>query len=954
MSGPRAPTSAPQGASSASLLTRRNALQLFAAHMALALASCGKPNQEVLPYVRLPIGLTPGEPVRFATTLPLSGYGRGALVVSIDGRPIKIEGNPSHPASLGATDVFLEAEVLSLYDPDRAQTVSTEGRIASPEALWTALAAQMQTHRADGGSGLRLLTGRITSPTLLRQIAELKRRFPNATWHVHDPLQDAAADAGARLAFGRPLTSQPRLDEAKIILALDADPLGPGPDQIRNARAWARQRDGSRPDEFSRLYAVECRPTLTGAKADLRIAAHPDSVAEVAIAIANKLGADLDAPALPPVLTRRIEAIWRDLDSARGHALLLAGPTLPADIHAVVHWINRKLDAPLTLIEPVDSAKDLAPQPLAALVEAIGANTVSTLLTFGTNPVYDAAPAIDVEGALRRIPFSVHLGLYEDETGRACRWRVPCSHPLESWSDLRGSDGTASLVQPLINPLYDSVTPHELLARVLGDTASSAHDLVRRTWRDRWAAASDDAFEERWRQALRDGVIADTAEPAANAANASPPQVERRASASGAVLVLHPDASVWDGSFANSPWLQECPRPIDKQVWGNALAINEPDARQLGLTTGDVVRIGHGSRSIETPVHIAPGLAAGVMTLALGYGRRNAGQIGSHVGSNGYVLRDRGDGFRIDGVTLTRLDRRQEVLTPQNDVKLEGETRELYPLLTLAELGAMPLDLVAKAEPRPSLLPNFTYDTYSWGMSIDTSVCIGCNACVVACQSENNVPVIGPEEIARGRDMHWLRVDVYHDDKGDHDGFQPVPCMHCEKAPCEPVCPVAASVHDGEGLNVQVYNRCVGTRFCEANCPYKVRRFNFYGYADGQEYANLGAEQLKAQRNPDVTVRARGVMEKCTYCIQRISGARRTAEKEDRRIADGEVVTACQSACPTQAIQFGNLNDPDAAINRAKARPHHYALLGHLDTRPRTTYLADLRNPPAESEGGQG
>jgi molybdopterin-containing oxidoreductase family iron-sulfur binding subunit len=937
------------------MLTRRNALQVFAAHMALSLAACGKPDEQVLPYVRMPEGLVPGEPKRFATTLPLSGFGRGVLAVSVDGRPIKIEGNPSHPASLGATDPFLEASVLSLYDPDRSQTVTETGRIASWPAFHKALSQQMQTHRADRGRGLRLLTGRVTSPTLLRQIAVLLQQFPEAVWHVHEPLDDAAASEGARLVFGRPLCALPQFEKARVVLALDADPLGPGPDQLRNARGWAKLRGSAVGDNFSRLYALESRSTLTGAKADQRVALHPDQIAGVAIAIANRLGAGRDDSVLPPQLAPHVETIWRDLDRTRGGALLLAGPSLPADIHALVHWINARLEAPITLVPPAGSLDDVEAQSLAALVDAANADAVSSLMVIDSNPVYDAPPALQVDQALHRIPFSFHLGLYKDETGNACRWHAPLSHPLESWSDLRATDGTASIVQPLIAPLYDTTTAHEMLARLVGSTDTSAYDLVRQTWVAEWSAQAGGDFDVNWRKSQRDGVIPESASRPITLAQPSLPATAHRDAPPGLTLVLHPDPAVWDGSFANNPWLQECPRPISKQVWGNALAIGKADAERLSLKSGDVVKLAAGGRTIETPVRIDSGVATGVVALSLGYGRSAAGQIGDGVGANGYALIGQQGSLRVDGVALQATGRHEDVLTTQNDVKLDGDTRELYHLLTLPELRKLPLQLVAEADTRPTLLPNYDYDTYAWGMAIDTSVCIGCNACVVSCQAENNVPVVGPEEISRGRDMHWLRVDFYHDDSDQHGGFQPVPCMHCEKAPCEPVCPVAASVHDGEGLNLQVYNRCVGTRFCEANCPYKVRRFNFFGYADGQEYASLGSESFKAQRNPDVTVRARGVMEKCTYCIQRISGARRDAEKAGRRIGDGEVVTACQSACPTQAISFGNLNDGRSEVNKRKAQPHHYELLGHLDTRPRTTYLADLRNPPPpDRDRGQG
>ena len=516
------------------------------------------------------------------------------------------------------------------------------------------------------------------------------------------------------------------------------------------------------------------------------------------------------------------------------------------------------------------------------------------------------------------------------------------SHTFESWSDLRAVDGTAAIVQPLIRPLYATRSAHDLLAML-------ARTERRRRLTISFAKRGDQA--EAPRLTTGGGKRCTTVscpEPRPQAivvGTPKRPEVTSTKPRGELTLVLSPDPSAWDGRFANSPWLQECPKPVSKEVWGNALSIGIEDAKKLGLNTGDMVRLSVKDRVVETPVLVTGGCAPGVVNLTLGYGRRNAGAIGSSIGTNAYALRTSDALWAIESVAIAATaDRRRDFDDPKPRSARGGCARSLSHSVVDRYRGEGP---DAKDGPLPTLYPPVASDTYAWGMVIDTAACIGCNACVVACQAENNVPVVGPEEIARGRDMHWLRVDIYdHGTPGQPNaGFQPVPCMHCENAPCEPVCPVAASVHDSEGLNAQVYNRCVGTRFCEANCPYKVRRFNFFGYADGQEYANLGAETIKAQHNPEVSTRQRGVMEKCTYCVQRISRARRTAKKEDRTITDGEVVTACQSACPTRAITFGDLNDRNSAAKRLKSDPRNYALLGHLDTRPRTTYLADLRNP---------
>jgi molybdopterin-containing oxidoreductase family iron-sulfur binding subunit len=893
--------------------------------------------------------MVPGEPMQFATALPLAGFARGVICTAHEGRPTKISGNPRHLASLGATDVFAEAAVLSLYDPDRSKTVRRRGTISSWDAFLAALQPQLAHHRADGGAGLRVVTGRIASPTLARQIAALRQAFPQAQVVAYDPTDDPAAAEGARLAYGRAVTTLPRLGEADLVVTFDADPLGPGPAQIRNARAFAgnrRARAGTR--QFGRLYAIEAAPTLTGANADHRLALAPDAIGAAAVALAARLGAGVTAPALPAAAERFVRAVADDLLNRTGRALVLAGATQPAEVHALAHWINHRLQAPIDRVAPPDTAPE---GTLADLVRDMEGGRVETLFILGANPAYDAPADLGFEAALAQVPFSAHLGAYVDETAALCGWHIPQSHPLEAWSDLRAVDGAAAIAQPLIRPLYASRDPHQLLAALLGENDAKAYDLVRETWAGHGAGD----FDGWWRRVLHDGVVPDSAPPAlALDPPKLPPAIAVPPSIPGAMtLLFRPDPSVWDGSRANNAWLQECPKPLTKEVWGNSLALSPADAATAGVTDGDLVEVTLDGRTLEIPLKVTPGVPAGVAALSLGYGRRRAGAIGTGVGANAYAVRTSAAPWAAPGANLRPLGRRQPLVTTQQHFALDGDAHDLMPLKDLAAIAAATPAPQPVVETDASLYPAVDYDRAAWGMVIDTSACIGCNACVVACQSENNVPVIGPKEIERGRDMHWLRIDAYDlgTEGAPRPAFQPVPCMQCEKAPCEPVCPVAASVHDSEGLNLQVYNRCVGTRFCEANCPYKVRRFNFFGYADGQAYANLGQHPLEAQRNPEVSVRARGVMEKCTYCVQRISHARRAAEKEDRDIRDGEVVTACQSACPTEAIHFGDLNRPEAAVTALRREPHHYALLAHLGTRPRTTYLARIRNPnPALAE----
>ncbi|WP_369725714.1 4Fe-4S dicluster domain-containing protein [Bradyrhizobium sp. LLZ17] len=933
-------------------LDRRQALSLLAAGVASGLAACSRPDEQIIPYVRMPDRLVPGEPMKFATTLALSGYGRGVLVSSVDGRPIKIEGNPRHPASLGATDVFMEAAVLSLYDPDRSRTTLHDGALAPAEAFGAALLGQNRLLKQRSGEGLRLLTGRVSSPTLLRQIEDLLGRFPKAAWHAYDPADDVNARAGAMLAYGRHLETVPHLARTSVVVALGADPLGHGPDQLRNARGFAEHRQPQN-DGFSRLYCLEAAPTLTGAKADHRLALRPAIMNEVALAIAKSLGAAVRDPAVPDNLKELVGKITSDLNSSPDSSIVLAGPTLSAETHALVHWINARLNAPLDLIDAMDQTPaGRRPGTLGELVRDLEGGGVDQLVTLGVNPAYDAPADLNFTNASGKAAFRLHVGCYADETAALSNWHVPLSHPLEAWSDLRSIDGTASLVQPLIRPLYRTHTEHELVALLTSGDMASPRDLVRQTWQAQGGAD----FETWWTRALHDGVIAGSAAAPVRPAQPKLPQIPEPGAASGFQVVLQADPGIWDGSFANNAWLQECPKPLTKQVWGNALALNPEDARQRGVSDGEVVSIRSGEASIDAPVLIEPSAAVGVGSLALGYGRNRAGAIGNGIGCDANRLRTAKNPWTVTQAVIARTGRNQEPLTTQNIVRAADYVSELYPVRKLAEAARTRSS--PEEEHAPSLLPEKaprSGDGYAWAMVIDTSLCIGCNACVVACQAENNVPVVGPEEVARGRDMHWLRVDAY--DRGTVAdpalGFQPVPCMHCEHAPCEPVCPVAASVHDSEGLNAQVYNRCIGTRFCEANCPYKVRRFNFRGYADGQEYANLGFESYLAQKNPEVTVRARGVMEKCTYCVQRISSARRAAEREDRVIGTDQVRTACQNACPTSAIVFGDVNQNGSSVSRRKSDPRHYALLGHLDTRPRTTYLADVRNPPSLDGDGK-
>jgi molybdopterin-containing oxidoreductase family iron-sulfur binding subunit len=882
--------------------TRRDFLKLSAAAAALAGAGCSQPAEPIVPYAEQPEGTLPGLPLFYATAASFTGAAEGLLVESNEGRPTKVEGNAAHPGSLGATSVHGQASVLGLWDPERSKTPRRRGAPATGAQCEAELAAALARLQPRRGEGLALLAGTVSSPTLLRQLDALRERYPRASVHRWDPLHRDASRGGARLAFGRPLEALCRLEQAGAILSLDSRFLDEHPYRLHYARQLARART-PREGAMTRLYALESAPSLVGAVADHRYAMAPAAIEAWLLA-----------------RDERYRAIWRDLKAHRG--AILAGESLSPRAHALVHRLNRELDAPVGYVDAVDPYPQPHARSIAALAAAMRAGAVELLVILGGNPAYDAPVDLSFAEALGRVPLSLHLSLYDDETSAGCTWHLPATHFMEHWSDERAFDGTASIVQPLIAPLYGGVSPHELLAQFAGEPRSG-HDIVRETWR-----AVD------WEQSLRKGVVAGTAfRPQAALARSAPAPEPRNAD--GWTLLFAADANVLDGRFANNAWLQELPRSHTKLTWDNAVLLSPASAQKLGVETGARLDIALGGRRLTAPAWLLPGHPDDCLTLPLGHGRTRAGSVGSRVGFDANALRATAAPWSAVGAQVAKAAGRHAFATTQDHSRMEG--RGLARTVRLGEGKAL------FEAPPPSLYPAWPDGGYRWGMSIDLNACIGCNACTIACQAENNIPSVGKDQVIAGRAMHWIRVDRYHEEAkgGPRTLFQPVPCMHCENAPCEYVCPVEASVHDSEGLNVQVYNRCVGTRFCSQNCPYKVRRFNFLEYSKPDE-------SLKAQKNPEVTVRMRGVMEKCTYCVQRISRARIEAEKEDRRIRDGEVVTACQAACPTQAIAFGDLADPASAVNRAKSSPLQYHLLAELNTRPRTSYAARVLNPNPE------
>jgi molybdopterin-containing oxidoreductase family iron-sulfur binding subunit len=941
---------------------RRRFLQLAGASLALAgLSACTRqPAEEIIPYVEQPEELVPGKPLYFASGFELDGYANGILVESHLGRPTKIEGNPEHPASLGATDLFAQASILSLYDPDRSQVVRHLNRIRTWSAFLEDARQGIAELQETGGSAVRLLTNTVTSPSLADHIRWFLGKHPGSRWHQYSPVGRHTAAAGARLAFGKEVATRYDFRLARVVVSLDADFLNSGPGAVRYARDFmGGRRVRSIGDTMNRLYVAETTPTGTGAVADHRLPVSALSFDSLALALAHQLkipGAT--AVALDPGHREWIEAVAKDLEAHRGASVVVPGECCSPSVHALAHIINEFLEnvgRTVLLTDPVEASPVDQMADLKSLVEDMSAGEVDTLLILGANPVFDAPADLSFAEAMARVPRRVHLGLYEDETAAHCHWHVPQAHDLESWGDARSFDGTVTLRQPLIEPLYGGKTALEIVSALTIDEDRTSRLLLEGYWSSRLRVAD---FESIWRQWVHDGFVADSALPPRPVSVRSEVISEITAemtaskSSNSLALVFRPDPSIYDGRYANNGWLQECPKPLTKLTWDNPALVGPALARRLELQNGEVVVLEVDGRSLEAPIWIQPGQPDDTVTLHLGYGRSRAGRVGSETGFDAYALRTSAEPWRSTNLKLAKTGRRYSLASTQlhHNIPLESEAAEHRHLVRTASLSEFQRDpefaehLGHASTESVSLYPPYEYDGYSWGMSIDLGACTACNTCIIACQSENNIPVVGKEQVQRGREMHWLRIDRYFE--GDPENpeihHQAVLCMHCEQAPCEVVCPVAATTHSSEGLNEMTYNRCVGTRYCSNNCPYKVRRFNFLKYNDFE------TPILKLLRNPDVTVRARGVMEKCTYCVQRINQARIQAEREARQIGDGEIRTACQQVCPTEAVAFGNLNDPASEVSRRKATSLDYGILEELSTRPRTTYLARLRNPNPE------
>jgi molybdopterin-containing oxidoreductase family iron-sulfur binding subunit len=968
---------------------RRDFLKLMAASLALAgLSGCGRtPEQHIVPYVKQPDGLILGKPQFYATVMPFGADAIGLLVESHEGRPTKIEGNPDHPSSLGATNAFAQASVLNLYDPDRAQTPTKFGEIHTWAEFQNSAQAIAAGVKLADGAGFRILTGIVTSPSLAAQIQSVLARYPKAKWHQWEPAVSDGAREGAKLAFGNYVNMVCRPEKADVILSLDSDFLGSGPGHIRYAREFSRRRKlNGVADKMNRLYVVEPTPSVTGATADHRLPLRASEVGLFARALAGKLGLGTSA-ALPSDAQKWLDAVAKDLQTDKGKSLVVAGEQQSAEVHALAHAINAALGnvgTTLYYTEPVEAYPVNHLESLRELCDDIKTGKVETLVILGVNPVYTAPHdfefasliGFDKKTKSKKVKNSICVSSHFDETAELCDWHVAESHFLETWGDARAFDGTVSVIQPLIAPLYRTHSAREVLAAFSDKPGVTDYDALRERLK---AAYPSGEFEKFWRKTLNDGLVVGSAfPPSAVSAKFSPGSLPavKAASSDELEFIFRPDPCVYDGRFANNGWLQELAKPVTKLTWDNAALVSPKTAEKYKITHevgarggehgkiySNVIDIELSNSKVTAAAWRLPGQADGVVVLPLGYGRKRAGYTGTNKGFNAYAVRSSTALWAAMGGKISKTGDDYPLACTQYHFNMEG--RQILATGTLEEYKKNPgfahddEENKEKTKQQLSLYKEYAYPGYAWGMAIDLNSCNGCNACVVACQSENNIPVVGKDQVMRGREMHWIRIDRYYqkahsatNDPSTYDDslynpetfFQPVPCQQCENAPCEQVCPVEATAHSAEGLNDMTYNRCVGTRYCSNNCPYKVRRFNFLRFQDWE------TPQLKLLRNPEVTVRSRGVMEKCTYCVQRINNVRIESEKQNRAILDGEIVTACEAACPTEAIVFGNANDPNSRVAKLKAQQRNYSLLGELNTRPRTTYLAAVRNPNPELE----
>ena len=1008
-------------------VSRRHFVQIMSASFLLAgfgLAGCRRPEERILPFGKQPENYIHGLPEYYATAMPTRSGAVPLLVKSSDGRPTKVEGNADHPANQfldndgkprkhSGTDHFAQASILSLYDPDRAKRFVKGGNEITQQVALDSLGEISRKFTANAGEGLAFLFQRNSSPSRARLQGIISQKFPKARWYVYEPVELNLPQQAAALAFGQSLTPAYRLDRAKVIVSLDCDFIGTEENTARFARDFAAGRKLSKgTDSMSRLYSIEGLMTLTGANSDHRLRLPTSAVVQAAALLAEKLlggqGAALVAAAKQSGPLDEKKAAWiskcaDDLQENKGASVVLAGHRQPLAVHLIAHAINAALGSvgtTVTLQEaPVEKLGSLAD-----LAKELISGTVDTLAILGANPVYDAPADLGWAAAQRKAKTVIRLGAYEDETAAICDFHFPTSHYLESWGDARSYDGTVVPIQPLIEPLFGGMTELEFLARLGGLDQVRAYEIVRETFR----ALSPGNFEEGWKKFLHDGYLPNSTAKQPALAQFDFAAAARAMAVSPVVAPTHDqlevvfqrDHSLDDGRWNNNGWLQELPDPITKVTWENVIQISPKTLEGLNLTVQDHLsgksvvsraKVELGGRVIEGPVWASPGLADNTIVLALGYGRKKTGRIGDGSGYDAYALRTASAPYFAGGAKLTAVTASHAVSSTQNHWSMEGR-----PIIREANLEeykknadfAKGLNMEAPPIVGP-LYPNPLDEAkkkamHHWGMVIDLNSCVGCSACMMACQSENNIPIVGKLMVAKSREMHWIRIDRYFTGGTEEPQMinQPMLCQHCEAAPCESVCPVNATIHDAEGLNVMVYNRCVGTRYCSNNCPYKVRRFNYFDYnrrpldhlykspvvsaTDGQwelwrwfKNRDRGSrpqdewELTKMIKNPDVTVRMRGVMEKCSFCLQRIEQgkiaqkikATNSGEMGNVEVPDGAIQTACQQACPAEAITFGNVKDPNSRVSKLKAQDRNYSVLEFLHTKPRLTYLARVRNP---------
>jgi MoCo/4Fe-4S cofactor protein with predicted Tat translocation signal len=963
---------------------RRRFMQIAGASLALAgVTGCRWNEEKILPYTRRPVGLVPGETRNFATSMELGGVGVGLLVASYDNRPIKVEGHPAHPSSRGAASLLHQAGLLEVYDPDRSTAPQKSQGGARTQATWddvTAYLAERATAaKADGGARLRVLAEPSSSPTRARLKAQLLAAYPQMKWVDYTPIDDDNERIGASLAFGRPLRTHYAFERASVVLSLDSDFVFRHP----NALAWSRDLIAGRdPDRaMNRLYAIESTFTHLGALADHRLPLRSELIKAVAAYLDAELSQKLGGAALgaaqpkpsaaflnDPKVQKFLAALLKDLQAAGGKSVIVAGEQQPPEVHALAHRLNALLGA---VGVTVDYSEDLDPERarsrenIKTLTDALKSKSVETLLILGGNPVYDAPADLDFGAALTGVPHSIHLALYDDETSKRCTLHVPAAHWLESWGDSRAWDGTLTLQQPLIAPLYEGKSVIELVAALASEPKRGGLELVRKTHQDKLGD------ERRWRKAVHDGHVSGTAferiKPTPKALEALPLGELAADPQNGALeLVLMPDPKLHDGRFANNAWLIELPDSFTKVSWDNVACIAPATAQRLGVTDSTLVKLTVDGRDLTLPAVISPGQAEGSVLVQLGWGRTESGVVAGRSadripasGQSAYKLRtqklyDFGAGLTVTptGEQYLLAGVQDRFVMDQMGVKgIDERMGQLLREAPLAEYKKTP-DFAQHRVHHPPLLNLWagpvSYDGHKWGMSVDLNKCTGCSACIVACQAENNIPVVGKASVERGREMYWLRIDRYYRGtvEAPEVSFQPVTCHHCESAPCEQVCPVGATMHSHEGLNDMVYNRCIGTRYCSNNCPYKVRKFNYFNFREDLKDAHN--DPRKMVYNPEVTVRSRGVMEKCSFCVQRIQKVKIKAKNARRPVKADEIVTACQQTCPTGAIVFGNLNDGEAEVRHQHYHPRSYAMLGELNNRPRLQYLARVRNPNPE------